>query len=397
MSTQLTLADASQGIHCSFCGQTPDEGSLVTAPEIAICGTCVSRCADLLSATDGDRYPATGEPVEDVADARVRVRLLGEADVAMLVSMDDAIDTMKAVLPRFSAGEVAQPVRLVMPLGPDRGFLGLMPAALDEPETVGAKLVAFVPGNADLGLPTHSATIILLNPRTGVVSSILDGRFITEVRTAAVSALSAALLAREAAAVLAIVGSGVQARSHLEALERVWTFSEVHVWSPTPEHLAAFVETMERIADAPIVPCGSAKEAVRGADVIVLATASPDPVIEDGWVADGAHVISVGACRPDQREMDPALVARSRVYVDSRAAALVESGDIVMGIAEGRFPASHIVGEIGELIAGRIEGRRSAHEVTLFKSLGLAVEDVAMAELAYQRAVQQDRGTEIEL
>jgi len=225
----------------------------------------------------------------------------------------------------------------------------------------------------------------------------MDGRLITEMRTAAVSALSVALLAREEAAVLAIVGSGVQARSHLEALERVWTFTEARVWSPTPAHRSAFVAEMSAVVETPLVAASSTEEAVRGADVIVLATSSPGPVLEADWVKTGAHVVSVGACRPNQREMDPVLVARARVYVDSRDAALVEAGDIVRSIDEGRFPASHIVGELGELLARRVEGRRSEDDITMFKSLGLAVEDVAAATLVFRRAVTQDIGTELDM
>jgi ornithine cyclodeaminase len=242
---------------------------------------------------------------------------------------------------------------------------------------------------------------------------LLDGRYITEARTAAVSAVSSRLLARKTARSLAIIGSGVQARSHLEALTRVHTLRQITVWSPNKLRRDAFVEeaktatvseparsqlgaSSEQARSPTITAVDHAGEAVVGADVIVLVTSSPTPVIEDGWVKPGAHVISVGACRPTQREMDPALVARARLFVDSRTAALVESGDVVLGIQEGRFAAGHIVAEIGELAAGAI-GRRSDTEVTIFKSLGLAVEDVTAAELAYRRAVERGIGTELDL
>ena len=211
------------------------------------------------------------------------------------------------------------------------------------------------------------------------------------------SAVSAVALARDDAGTLAILGSGTQARSHLTMLQQVFTLSEVRVWSPTPEHTAAFVDEMESRSAAPIVQARSAEAAVRGADLIVLATSSPEPVIRNEWVADGAHVMSVGACRPDQREMDPALVERGRLFVDSRDAALVESGDIVMGIAEGRFAAAHIVGELGALLDGVMPGRKWPADVTIFKSLGLAVEDVVAARMVYDRAVAGDVGQELEL
>jgi ornithine cyclodeaminase len=232
----------------------------------------------------------------------------------------------------------------------------------------------------------------LLDPGTGALLAVLDGRYITEARTAAVSALSAKLLARADAGVLAIVGSGVQARSHLEALARVRTLTDVRVWSPTRERREQFVREMRPRVDAPIAAKRSVAEAVEGADLIALVTSSREPVLRSEWVAGGAHICAVGACRPDQREMDTALVTRGRVYVDSRAGALAEAGDIVLPIAEGAFDASQIAGELGALAAGRTSGRASPHEVTIFKSLGMAVEDVAAAHLAYTRAAERGLG-----
>ena len=261
-------------------------------------------------------------------------------------------------------------------------------------------------GNALRNLHSHLASILLLNPETGALLALLDGRYITEARTAAVSAVSSRLLARKTAASLAIVGTGVQARSHLDALGRVHRLRQVTVWSPNKLHRDAFVDSAKTAtsgSDPGLTPTALTAvdhpgEAVVGADIIVLVTSSPTPVLENGWVKPGAHVISVGACRPTQREMDPALVARSRLFVDSRAAALVESGDIVLGMKEGRFAADHIVAELGELLADETLPRRRADtEITIFKSLGLAVEDVTAAELAYRRAVERNVGQELVL
>jgi ornithine cyclodeaminase/alanine dehydrogenase-like protein (mu-crystallin family) len=328
--------------------------------------------------------------------------LLTEADVKAVLTMDDLIETMAAALKRFSTGRVVQPVRTVIPVSGDHAFFGAMPAfvrASEEPRradgggALGAKLVTVFASNAARGLHTHLATIVLLDPDTGALVALLDGRYITESRTAAVSAVSSRLLARKNAASLAIIGSGVQARSHLEALARVHTLRSVMVWSPTKAHRDRFVaDAAERESlrsSARIQVTDHPGEAVVGADLIVLVTSSPSPVLENGWVKPGAHVISVGACRPTQREMDPALTARARLFVDSRAAALVESGDVVMGMSEGRFGAEHIVAELGEVVNGA-EGRRNDTEVTIFKSLGMAVEDVMAADLAYRRA--SDRG-----
>jgi ornithine cyclodeaminase len=336
--------------------------------------------------------------------------------------MEDLIDTMSSALRRFSTGQVVQPVRPTIEIAND-SFFATMPAyvradvevrpgsdpgltLIDDSShsaAMGAKLVTVFGRNALRNLHSHLASILLLNPETGALLALLDGRYITEARTAAVSAVSSRLLARKTAKSLAIIGSGVQARSHLEALSRVHALRQVTVWSPNQLHRDAFVEEAKTStgSDPGLTPpninaVDHAGEAVVGADIIVLVTSSPVPVLEDGWVKPGAHVISVGACRPTQREMDPALVARARLFVDSRTAALVESGDVVIGIQEGRFAADHIVAEIGELVAGAA-GRRSDTEVTIFKSLGLAVEDVTAAELAYRRAVEQGLGTELAL
>jgi ornithine cyclodeaminase len=374
----------------------------------------------------------------------ISFRLLNESDVKAVLTMDDLIETMSSALHRFSTGRVVQPVRSVVGIN-DHTFFGVMPAfvrgatdeggtanfgaagppkndgATDEGGTVnfgaagppkndgathergtpnvgalGAKLVTVFESNMARGLPTHLASIALLDPDTGALLALLDGRFITESRTGAVSAVSSRLLARKTASSLAIIGSGVQARSHLEALSRVHRLRQVTVWSPSRERREQFVADGHAIVACTLKAVEHAGEAVVGADLIVLATSSPTPVLECGWVKPGAHVMSVGACRPFQREMDPELVARARLFVDSRAAALVESGDVVMGIQEGRFTPEHVVGEIGELVAGAA-GRRSDTEITIFKSLGLAVEDVTAADLAYRRAVERNIGQELTL
>lgn len=342
----------------------------------------------------------------------IRFRLLTEADVKAVLTMEDLIEMMASALHRFSTGRVVQPVRPTIPIADD-SFFATMPAFVrgtarpdavgsagpsgerNDAAALGAKLVTVFGRNAALGLHSHLASIVLLDPETGALQALLDGRYITEARTAAVSAVSSRLLARKGAESLAIIGSGVQARSHLDALSRVHALRQVTVWSPNNQRRDRFVAAARGTSYA-ISAAGHAGEAVVGADLIVLATSSPTPVVENGWVKPGAHVISVGACRPTEREMDPALVARARLFVDSRAAALVESGDVVLGIREGRFTAAHIVAELGELLAdATLSGRGSDTEVTMFKSLGLAVEDVTAAELAYRRAVEKGLGMEL--
>lgn len=326
-----------------------------------------------------------------------RFRLLTEDHVKSLLSMADLITAMESAVARFSAREVLQPVRTVLAVGPTHAFFGLMPAYIEQPLSLGAKLVTVFNANHARGLPSHLATIVLLDPDTGSLIALMDGRYITEARTAAVSAVSARHLAHPDASTLAIIGSGVQARSHLEAYAEVRAIQDVRVWSPQPKSRERFVDEMSGHVSARLHAADTAEAAVRGADLIVLATSSAVPVIDDGWVADGAHVVSVGACRPDQREMAPELVARARLFVDSRAAAVVESGDVVMGIKEKRFGENHVAGELGDVVLGRVPGRSRDDEITIFKSLGMAVEDVVTADLVFRRAVETGAGTELTL
>lgn len=322
--------------------------------------------------------------------------------------MDDLIAAMATALAQFSAGgDVQQPLRTVLVV-PGRsgartssasasdaggaGFCGVMPAFVPTPSALGAKLVTVYESNRARGLPTHLATIILLDPDTGELVAILDGRYVTEARTAAVSAVSVKHLARTDARVLAILGSGVQARSHIDALTRVRQFDEIRVWGPDPARRFALVEEMLPRVGARLVPVESPRDAVQDAHVIALVTAAREPIVARRWIADGAHICAVGACRPDQREMDTALVRDARVFVDSRSGALAEAGDLVIPIQEGAITPAHIDAELGAVISGAAAGRRAPDEITIFKSLGMAVEDVAAARLAWERASERGLG-----
>jgi ornithine cyclodeaminase len=233
----------------------------------------------------------------------------------------------------------------------------------------------------------------MLDVKTGAPAAFLDGRYITEARTAAVSAVSTRHLARADAATMAILGSGVQARSHLEAIACVRKLGEVRVWSRNPEHRERYAEEMQgQAVPATLRATSSAEEAVHNADIIVLATSAQSAVIQNEWVSDGAHICAVGACRPDAREMTGELVARGRVFVDSRVGALAEAGDVVLAMREGLITAEHVAAELGDVVAGRAAGRCDQREVTIFKSLGMAVEDVAAAHLAWMRARERGLG-----
>jgi ornithine cyclodeaminase/alanine dehydrogenase-like protein (mu-crystallin family) len=294
---------------------------------------------------------------------------LSEQQVREHLRMADLIPAMEKALIDFSAGRVTQPVRSVIKVdvAAATGFLGLMPALT--PDGLGLKAVTFYPSNTERGIPTHMATIFLVDPETGTPLAIMDGRLITEMRTAAVSAAATKLLAAPDSKILAILGSGVQARSHVEALRLVRNFQEIRVWSLTSEHAKQFANEIGATAT-------SAEEAVRGADVIVTVTSSKTPVLRGAWLKTGCHVNAIGACRPDWRELDDEAMSNV-VFVDSREGATKESGDVILSGAK-------IYAELGEALASKVPSRAS--ETTIFKSLGMAVEDIASATLVYRAA-----------
>jgi ornithine cyclodeaminase/alanine dehydrogenase-like protein (mu-crystallin family) len=302
------------------------------------------------------------------------VLFLNEDQVRQHLRMTDLIPAMEKALIDFSAGKATQPVRSVIKVDPPGGFLGLMPALT--PDGLGLKAVTFYPSNVERGIPTHMATIFLVDPETGTPLAIMDGRLITEMRTAAVSAAATKLFAPAGSKILAILGTGVQARSHVEALRLVRQFEEIRAWSPTREHAEQFAKEI----GAKSMP---AEDAVRGADVVVTATNSTTPVLKGSWLKPGCHVNAVGACRPDWRELDNDAMANV-VFVDSREAAMKESGDIILSRAK-------LYAELGEALAGKAPSRAS--ETTIFKSLGMAVEDIAAAMLVYRAATEKSRSS----
>jgi len=286
--------------------------------------------------------------------------VLDESAVAQRLRYPDLIPAIAQALADLSAGKVVQPVRVVLPIAPHAGFFGVTPAYAG---AMGAKLVTFYPQN--VGVHTHHALIVMFKAETGEPLAVMDGRLITEMRTAAASAVATQRLARPDANVLGIIGSGVQAKSHLAALRHVRQFKEVRVWSP--RNAPAFAQRHG------VKAVSSAADAVRGADVVVVAASSTTPILQGRWLAPGTHVNAIGATRPNWRELDDELVTTARVFVDSREAAQRESGDVIAAKGE--------ITEIGAVVAGTAPGRRNATEITLFKSVGVAVEDVAAGAL----------------
>ena len=299
---------------------------------------------------------------------------LDEDQIRAVLSYEDLIPAIRQALIEFSAGRVVQPLRSVMKVASHGGWFAVMPAVYDG--VMGAKMVTFYPGNAERRKHTHMAMIQLFRSDTGEPLAVMDGRLITEMRTAAVSAVAVDCLARKEVKVLGILGSGVQARSHVKALTRVRSFEEIRVWSRTEENARRFAEEVgARVT--------SAEEAVRGADVVLTLTSSPGPVLQGQWLKKDAVVCAVGAVTPDRRELDDDAM-RGAVVVESREAAMREPGDILLAKAE-------VAAELGELLNGAGIERRGRPVV--FKSVGIAIEDIAAARLVYEKVTgQKDPG-----
>jgi ornithine cyclodeaminase/alanine dehydrogenase-like protein (mu-crystallin family) len=325
------------------------------------------------------------------------VRVLTGADVRSLLPMAECIEAMGAALAATSRGDVVLPLRSMMWL-PDRsGLLGLMPAFLGAPRCFGMKAVTVMPGNHGTEYESHQGVVLLFEADHGSLVAVMDASAITAIRTAAVSGVATRLLARDDAGDLALLGSGVQAASHLEAMRAMRPLRRVRVWSRTADRARAFARRESDGAGVAIEPVASPRAAVEGADLICTVTAAREPVLEGQWVAAGAHINAVGACFAAARELDAAAVARARLYVDRRESALAEAGDFLLARQEGAVGDDHIRGELGDLVLGRVAGRESAVDVTLFESLGIAIEDLAAAHVVLRRALAEDRGLAVEL
>lgn len=314
------------------------------------------------------------------------VRILTGAEIQRLLPMPDCIEAVDAALRALGRGEAVQPLRSILWLPDRHGLLGAMPGYLGPTGALGLKAVTVMPGNLGTPFESHQGVVLLFEPRNGRLRGILDASSITAIRTAAASAVATRALARPDAGELALLGSGVQAQTHLEALRAVRRIRRVRVWSRRPERARAFAEKEAARTGISVQAAASAREAVDGADLICTVTASTGPVLLGEWLAPGSHVNAVGACTPSARELDTEAVARSRLFVDRRESALGEAGDLLIPIREGALTERHVVAEVGEVLLGRAAGRRDPEEITLFESLGLAVEDLAAAELVCGRA-----------
>lgn len=319
--------------------------------------------------------------------------ILSEADVRAVLPMRDVISAVEEALRAQAAGRIMQPVRSVVRSAD--GFFGSMPCSIDG-VGLGAKLVTFFPNNGKRDLHTHHAVIATLDPHTGVPAAMLDGRLITEMRTAATSAIATKALALDGAGAVAMVGTGVQARSHIEALREAGMLREVRVWGRTP----ANAEKLARWADEHGVKAHVATtvaDACRGAQIVCTVTPAQAPILESYDVEPGTHINAVGSSAPAMQELATALVGRARLFVDTIEGAMRESGDILAAIREGALPAQPELTLLCDVIAGKTPGRRVRDEITIFKSLGMAIEDIACAALAVERAGKKRIGSTFDL
>lgn len=305
-------------------------------------------------------------------------------EVREALSPQALVPAMVDVLSDLARGRAVQPLRWVWDLAPPT-LLGLMPAWLPGSHVVGAKLLTVFPDNPVAGRPGHQGVVVLFDDQTGSPLAIVDAEAVTVLRTAAVSAVATQCLARPDASTLALLGTGAQAESHLVGLMDVRPFTHVRVWGRDREHAAAFQRRMAgRVRLVPELAASPA-DAVAGADVVCTLTGSPTPILDAADVKVGTHINAVGACRPQHRELAATLVARGRLYVDQREAAEREAGDYLIPLAEGAIADTHIVAELGDVLVGERPGRQSPADVTIFKALGLAVEDVAAAAVLYRQ------------
>jgi ornithine cyclodeaminase len=337
------------------------------------------------------------EPTGSIRGGRTVAIILTQSEVRSLLSMDRCIDLMAQALEALASGKALNPLRAIVRLPRDGRLLGAMPGRIESPAAWGFKVLAVCPENHRTRYDSHQGVVVLFDPDHGVPRAIMDASEITAIRTAATSGLATRLLARPDAGELAILGTGVQARTHLEAMLAVREVRRVRVFSPDERSRAGFAARESERHGLPVEAVDSARACVEGASIVCTTTSSREPVVRGEWLAPGTHVNAVGACTPDTRELDTGAVARSRLFVDRRESALSEAGDFLLARSEGAIDDDHIVGEIADLLLGRLPGRRSDEEITLFESLGIAVEDLAAAHHVWQRARAEGVGTVVEL
>lgn len=329
--------------------------------------------------------------------SKLSMLVISEQQVRGLVDIDELIEALEKAHLQYSTDRAVMPVRLVVPLPAIQGRITSMPGFLTDDKALGMKVVTYFQQNPTRDLPAILATIMLFSADTGKIIAIMDGSYVTAIRTACASAMATKVLANPDSKVVGILGAGVQARAHIEALTRVRNIGAFKIYSPSGVSAAKLQEEMRGRIDSAIEVVSSAEQAVRDADLVVTVTTAKEPIIKADWLKPGTHINAVGSHRPDLRELDGATLARAKVVVDSRAAIMAECGDILLAIDERSIAPSVVHAEIGEVLAGTKPGRTDESEITLYKSVGIAVQDVAAAHLVYHKALKQRVGTTVQI
>jgi ornithine cyclodeaminase/alanine dehydrogenase-like protein (mu-crystallin family) len=332
----------------------------------------------------------------------MRLLVLSASDIHQLLGYGQCADAMRTALGALASGRASQPLRSIVRFPAAPGLMGLMPARLAagpspaSPAAYGLKAICITPGNPALGLDTHQGIVLLSDDQTGKPLAVLNASAITEIRTAAVSVLATDVLAGPGAGDLAVVGTGVQARAHVLAFARTRPLRRVRVAGRTPDRAEAFAAALQPELPTKIIASPSVPDAVAGADIIVTATSSAEPVLRRDWIAAGAHINAVGACLPAARELDSATIAGAALFADSRESLLAESGDYLLAVADGLAGPGSVRAELGGVLSGQAPGRESDQEITVFESLGLAVEDLAAGQAVYRAAAGGAAGQWVE-
>ena len=323
--------------------------------------------------------------------------VLSEQQVQGLIEIDELIAALKQAHVQYSTGKAVMPVRLVVPLPQIQGRITSMPGFLTEDKALGMKIVTYFHDNPRKDLPAILATIFLFSAETGKIIATMDGSYITAIRTACASAMATEALANPRTPVLGILGACVQARAHIGALSRVRKLECIRLYSPSGTSAAAIKKEMAPRLNCPIEVAHNAESVVRDADLLVTVTTAKEPIVKFAWLKPGVHINAVGSHRPELRDIDGSTLARATVVVDSREAIMAECGDILLALQEKSIGENAIHAEIGEVLAGTKAARKNSDEITIYKSVGIAIQDVAAANLVYRKALEKGVGTRVEI
>ena len=340
-----------------------------------------------------DPAPASARALP-VINTEDNMKILGAAAVESLLTIGQCVVVVDGAMRAVSAQQVLSPLRTVMPLAPPNA-MGIMPGAMLDHGRFGIKVLALYPGNGALGLPSHAGVMVLFDAATGTPLAVLDSNSVTALRTAAASAVATRALARPESGVLALLGAGHQALWHVVALRTVMKIKRLQLWSRTAANVAHFVDKLGVLEGIDIVIAATAQDAVSGADVVCTVSSSREPILQGAWLAPGQHVNLVGASVASAREADVEVVRRSRFFVDVRASAAVQAGEWLQALKEGVVDQSHLQGEIGEVLLGRVPGRRSPTDITVYKSLGHIAQDIATADAVYRHALERPEFSDV--